>query len=427
MRKLSVLIIFAVMLSGIKCFAADKPLQNLAAPANVTLVDNSEYSALDNLRFRVRFNFEKSDELVEIIGMTEDEREEKYGSEYRVCDPHIQIDWSLNTTDNWKYNSKWDTLQGENKVPVWEYYITETALNIKQQDHRNILYTYYEDYPEWYQKPWGMSQVFGGLTYTEKNHNSRTVHYLDLNQHTIYAKARFNIKFSSGKGDSETIFVISEWSEVVGVGKAFDKEESKTDDNADASEEQKPVFDAFGPLPVKLNMGSVSQWAVNEITDANNEKLISEALSNLDMSKAITRVEFAAQAVKLYEKLFDMVAVPMDEKAFDDTDSVEASKAKKLGIIQGVSNNNFEPNRSITREEAAVIFERILTKAKANISGSGKNFADANKISSWAKAAVEKMSAAEVIKGNEYNCFVPQGSITREEATVICYRIVNKY
>ena len=187
------------------------------------------------------------------------------------------------------------------------------------------------------------------------------------------------------------------------------------------------MFDAFGPLPVKLDMGSVSQWAVNEITDANNEKLISEALSNLDMSKAITRVEFAAQAVKLYEKLFDMVAVPMDEKAFDDTDSVEASKAKKLGIIQGVSNNNFEPNRSITREEAAVIFERILTKAKANISGSGKNFADANKISSWAKAAVEKMSAAEVIKGNEYNCFVPQGSITREEATVICYRIVNKY
>ncbi len=62
---------------------------------------------------------------------------------------------------------------------------------------------------------------------------------------------------------------------------------------------------------MKTNFGSeVSGWSKSEIEDAYNYNLIPDSLVGEDLTKAITRLEFAAVAVKVYENLSGVKALP---------------------------------------------------------------------------------------------------------------------
>ena len=49
--------------------------------------------------------------------------------------------------------------------------------------------------------------------------------------------------------------------------------------------------------------GHVSEWAKDEVTEANINNLIPDTMKNKDLSKPITRAEFAAVANQLHEIL----------------------------------------------------------------------------------------------------------------------------
>lgn len=53
-------------------------------------------------------------------------------------------------------------------------------------------------------------------------------------------------------------------------------------------------------------------------------------------------------------------------------------------------------------------------------------FKDDNKISKWAKESVNNVSEKGIMVGDEKGCFNPKKSLTREEAAVIIDRIINK-
>ena len=64
--------------------------------------------------------------------------------------------------------------------------------------------------------------------------------------------------------------------------------------------------------------------------------------------------------------------------------------AYKFGIIKGDSENTFSPNRDVTREEITAMIARALEFAGLRCSKSTQtNYADADKISDWAKDAYE--------------------------------------
>ncbi|WP_053956403.1 DUF3783 domain-containing protein [Inediibacterium massiliense] len=100
--------------------------------------------------------------------------------------------------------------------------------------------------------------------------------------------------------------------------------------------------------------------------------------------------------------------------------------ANEKGIVSGVGNSQFAPERPITREEMAVIMNNYakvmgntLPKSKEMVS-----FADEQNISTWAKEAVTQMQQAGIISGKNENKFVPKGTATRAEvSTVLRYFI----
>lgn len=383
-------------------------------PQNIKLTNDSDYEQPDNYRFRLRYGFDKGDDLTALMSLSDKERKEKFG--FESYEAQIQIDWSLDSDSDWKYVPLWDKMRGESSEPVWEYYKTDVALNNKKTDSRQILFLYNESLPQWYDENYGMSRWFSNLTYTKTNNRGYIVDYLDLNQHTIYTRSRFIVRFFAADGTEE--YVISDWSQIVGIGKGIEETPGETENGG-------KVYDAYGPLETEINFATVSQWAAADIESANENRIIPSEFKDADMSKEISRLDFAAAAVKLYEKVYNIEAVPEKENPFVDTNDKNALKAKKLGIIQGVSENEFAPNAMLTREEAAVILYRILGGKSALKSKDGINFADDSEISDWARDAVYVMSANDIIRGRDDNMFCPKDRLTYEECIVLDLRILN--
>lgn len=101
--------------------------------------------------------------------------------------------------------------------------------------------------------------------------------------------------------------------------------------------------------------------------------------------------------------------------------------AESKGIVKGTGNGKFEPNRTITREEMAVILDKFLGDQNKTYSSTNKaQFNDGTTISSWAKGSVEKMANLGFLSGVGNGNFVPKGSFTRAQAAQVLYTIDTK-
>ena len=100
--------------------------------------------------------------------------------------------------------------------------------------------------------------------------------------------------------------------------------------------------------------------------------------------------------------------------------------ANKNKIVNGIGDNKFAPDQSITREQMAVIMQNYakvigFTLPKVYEENA---FADNTKISTYAKEAVTQMQMAGVINGKNSNLFDPQGTAIRAEVSAVLRRFV---
>jgi uncharacterized repeat protein (TIGR02543 family) len=100
--------------------------------------------------------------------------------------------------------------------------------------------------------------------------------------------------------------------------------------------------------------------------------------------------------------------------------------AYKKGIVQGIGNQQFAPDRAITREEIAVIFENYAkaTGYKLPITREAAAYADASSIGSTYNIAVTAMQQAGIMMGGSGNKFNPKASATRAELSAMLHRYI---
>ena len=99
--------------------------------------------------------------------------------------------------------------------------------------------------------------------------------------------------------------------------------------------------------------------------------------------------------------------------------------AASQGLVSGVGNGNFAPNRPITREEMAVMLNRyIVSRGIVLPQGETSLFADQNSMSYWAIEGVTAIQAAELITGHPDGRFAPQDTATRAEVATIFARFI---
>ena len=176
---------------------------------------------------------------------------------------------------------------------------------------------------------------------------------------------------------------------------------------------------ALAVFPATADSGP-SKWAIDEVTKAIEEGLVPKELQK-NYTQNITRAEFCALAVQLYEKQIGVISELAP--AFTDSKDINVRKMSALGVVSGVGNNKFDPDGKLTREQAAVILSRLANAMGEPAAKSEPTYADNKQISDWAVADVGKMQKSGIMTGVIGNRFDPQGNYTREQSIATILRI----
>ena len=184
-----------------------------------------------------------------------------------------------------------------------------------------------------------------------------------------------------------------------------------------------------------------SEWAKNELAKAEEARLIPEPLVLQDLTKPITRKEFASAAVLLFDSLaaLGQNAAAADREVpdggpFADVDDQAVTLAWQRGLIEGVGDGKFDPDGQLTREQAATILARIVTRSGVKLPGlCGTNFVNMTDIASiapWAKEGAALMANLGAIQGRPDGrggtAFDPKGTLTCQEALVMNQRLASQ-
>ena len=202
------------------------------------------------------------------------------------------------------------------------------------------------------------------------------------------------------------------------------------------------VAGAPEPPEPPITLGRRSAWAEPELTAALEAGLIHRAFSGIDLTRKISRAEFAAAAVQLYEVISDTKADAAEAPFSDIGDEPlrgAIAAAWALGITNGVGRNDageelFDPGASLSREQMATMLCRVVKRALwpdwtlANDAAfplpdtGAAPFADDALISDWAKESVYYMAGTGILRGMdaERNLFGPR-NVTPEETAADLY------
>ncbi|MGG5739987.1 MULTISPECIES: S-layer homology domain-containing protein [Bacillus cereus group] len=138
-------------------------------------------------------------------------------------------------------------------------------------------------------------------------------------------------------------------------------------------------------------------------------------------NRLVTRAEFAnlmSRSLKL----------PAGNSKFTDLNEAHSSlvdginRAASAGIINGRGNNTFDPNATITRDEAVIMIDRALEYKWIYRKEVKLPFTDQDL--AYNKKALQNVYAYGIVKGNERNEFVPKGTATRGEAAAFLNRML---
>ena len=201
-----------------------------------------------------------------------------------------------------------------------------------------------------------------------------------------------------------------------------------------------------------------SNWAAEDIINAVSMGYLDDdpdafgyqpATTNLlgsDYTRAITRGQFAALAIRYYETLMSDITgedytIPVatgDDVFADSQGNTNMAKAFNLGILGGYnsapdrSGVYVGPNDNITREQAATMLTRLMEKLIEAFDSVGRTgwtvwyaddlpFVDA--ISDWAYDGVRAVYGVGAMTGTSNTTFSPKDNYTIEQSIVTLMRI----
>ncbi|HHY90795.1 MAG TPA: S-layer homology domain-containing protein [Clostridiales bacterium] len=148
--------------------------------------------------------------------------------------------------------------------------------------------------------------------------------------------------------------------------------------------------------------------------------------------KTITRAEIITMLVNALH--IDTKNIP-EKPTFKDVPSTHwayphVEAAYREGIIQGLSDGTFGEDKPCTREQMAVIFVNALGLSQQTTGSKELNYInlliDKDKISSWAKNAVEFSLASGLMQGTGNGLFEPKKSAQKQQAALLIYRMLSE-
>lgn len=195
-----------------------------------------------------------------------------------------------------------------------------------------------------------------------------------------------------------------------------DKDGNSSTPGTDPSQQQIGRFTDIASVPW-------AQEAILALADQGVIKGTSE--TTFSPNDPISRGDFVTLLVRLLglngEIGEGFADVPTDSYYYETI-----TTAKSMGVIDGVGNNMFEPESSISRQDMMTMTYRALSRlgltenwTKSDLS----SFGDTNEISDYAFESVQFVVGGGLIAGDENGNIAPLANTTRAETAVFLYRL----
>ncbi|MDR6554337.1 S-layer homology domain-containing protein [Paenibacillus qinlingensis] len=163
-------------------------------------------------------------------------------------------------------------------------------------------------------------------------------------------------------------------------------------------------------------------WAQADVLSAANRGwMLGIAADQFAPDEALTRAEAATIIVRALG-LENAGAASAEFKDVPATHwaSQNIGIAQQNGLMQGISNDAFAPDHSMTREQMSVLLSRAL-KLTTPASGGAKKFTDVP-AGSWSAEAIAAMSSRGLVDGFDGGTFRPLASLTRAQMAALLSR-----
>lgn len=173
---------------------------------------------------------------------------------------------------------------------------------------------------------------------------------------------------------------------------------------------------------VLANTDDISgHWAETQIKEWANIGYISGYPDGTFLpDNSITRAEFLTLVNKIFKfenkTNINFIDVRPDYWAYS-----EIQKGISAGYVSGDKNGTFRPDDFITRQEAAVIINKLLDNTE--ITENKPNFKDAYDIDEWAKNSVDIVYEHGILSGFPNGTYRPKKYMTRAEAVSALKRL----
>ncbi len=162
------------------------------------------------------------------------------------------------------------------------------------------------------------------------------------------------------------------------------------------------------------------EWARESIEELAKLRIINGKADGIFApNDTVTREELVKMAVGIFGLLDRTAECDFEDTDKNEWYYVYVASGTKIGLVQGMGNGRFGIGQAITRQDLATILwngAKDLIKTEA-----GKAFADDYEISDYAKTAVSMLRGAGIIDGMGDNEFMPQKNATRAEAAKLIY------
>ena len=185
------------------------------------------------------------------------------------------------------------------------------------------------------------------------------------------------------------------------------------------------------PIELATN-ANISSWAQDTINQAAQQGFIPANTLGVDYTRNITRAQFAAIAVQVYEQITgDIIAYP-SANFKDSKGNIAVAKAHTLGILTGYNNSrdqaevNIGPNDMITREQAAVMLVRLAERLDWTPPLAGGALPFEEKIEGWASYGVSVAYRYGIMNGISATSFGTKNPFTIEQSLVTMVRLADK-
>ena len=178
-------------------------------------------------------------------------------------------------------------------------------------------------------------------------------------------------------------------------------------------------------LEIPIRSGSLfsdteGHWAeaqINELADAGIINGFDDGAYR--PGDQVTRAQIVTLLARLAGwSLWDNAVVFSDP--IPDWAGSAVAAAVAQGVVSGYPDQTFQPNRSVTRAEVAVILDKTFSLSYA---AGAMSFSDNAQIPAWARESMSRVVAAGFMRGYEDGSIRPEAGLTRAEIAVLIKRI----